>query len=147
MTRGVSILPDDFEHDESVVVQGDFSAAAQASSAFSASQDRPELGEAAYIGLLGEIVRLIGPQTEADPAGILLQTLAGLGNIIGRGPHFQVEATRHHLNLNVTIVGETSKSRKGTAFDYAVEICRGGRSSLGSGQYKERPKQRRGVDL
>ncbi len=126
MTRGVSLNPEEFSHDD-VVVKGDFSAAAQETSfAFSASQDRPEpLGEAAYLGLLGEIVRLIEPQTEADPAGILLQTLVGLGNIIGRGPHFQVEATRHHLNLNVTIVGETSKSRKGTSFDRAIEICRG----------------------
>ena len=121
---GVSLNPEEFE---SVVVEGDFSGTAQETSfAFFSTQDRPEpLGEAAYLGLLGEIVRKIEPETEADPAGILLQTLAGLGNIIGRGPHFQVEATRHHLNLNVTIVGETSKSRKGTSFDHAIEICRG----------------------
>jgi len=145
--KGVSLDPTTFSKDsgvatldemaalaESGVIIGDFSiaertaalTAQEASFAFSASQDRPEpLGEAAYHGLVGEIVRKIEPETEADPAGILLQTLVGLGNVIGRGSHFQVESTRHHLNLNVVLVGETSKSRKGTSFDRAIEICRG----------------------
>src|SRR5436189_281505 len=63
------------------------------------------LGEAAFHGIAGEIVRSIEPHTEADPAALLLTLLAALGNLIGPGPYAQVEATRHGLNLFVAIVG------------------------------------------
>jgi hypothetical protein len=64
-------------------------------------------------------VRAIAPHTEADPAAVLVQFLACFGNACGRGPGFQVEADRHHLNLFVTIVGETAKGRKGSSFGQA----------------------------
>src|SRR5262249_36413373 len=48
-----------------------------------------------YHGLAGDIVRTIAPQSEADPLGLLAQFLVMFGNMIGRGPHFVVEATRH----------------------------------------------------
>ena len=41
---------------------------------------------AAYHGLAGDIVRLIGPQSEADEAAILIQTLVFFGALVGRGP-------------------------------------------------------------
>src|SRR5712671_70478 len=61
----------------------------------------------AYHGLAGEIVRAIEPHTEADPAALLLQLLAGFGSIVGRKPHFRAEADRHYLNLFVVLVGTT----------------------------------------
>jgi hypothetical protein len=76
----------------------------------------PQLDEAAYYGLAGEIVRLIDPHTEADPAALLIQLLASFGNAIGRTAYYTVEATRHFMNLFVCLVGVTSKARKGTAF-------------------------------
>src|SRR5260221_3629893 len=55
-------------------------------------------------------------RTEADPMAILIQFLVALGNVVGHNPNFQVEATRHHLNLFATLVGATSKARKGTSW-------------------------------
>src|SRR5262249_55479408 len=71
-----------------------------------------------------EIVRAIEPQTEADPAGILVQLLASFGNVIGRSAHFRVEATRHYGNLNAVLVGSTGKGRKGTSGDRVKALFR-----------------------
>ncbi len=77
---------------------------------------------AAYHGLVGEIARIIEPQTEADPAAILFQTLVTMGATIGRGPHVRVEGDQHHAVLYVIIVGKTSKARKGTSAGRVKEI-------------------------
>ena len=37
---------------------------------------------------------------------------------MGNQAYFEVEATRHHTNLGLVCVGETSKGRKGTAYDH-----------------------------
>lgn len=76
----------------------------------------------AFHGLAGEFVRLVLPETEADPAALLMAFLVGVGCMIGRRPHYQVESTRHGVNLFSVIVGDTSKARKGTATDRAVDI-------------------------
>lgn len=74
------------------------------------------LGDAAMIGLAGEIVRTIGPETEADPAAILFQFLVCFGNCVGNGPYFRQERTRHPAIDFALIVGNTSKARKGTSW-------------------------------
>jgi hypothetical protein len=79
-------------------------------------------GDAAYHGLLGEIVRRLEPETEADPVAILAQLLVGFGAAVGRGAWFQVEATRHHPQEFVLIVGESATSRKGTSWDHARRL-------------------------
>ena len=50
----------------------------------------PRLDEAAYHGIVGDIVRTISPHTEADPVAILMQVLTLAGNAIGRSPHYRV---------------------------------------------------------
>jgi hypothetical protein len=75
----------------------------------------PRLDEAALHGLAGEIVRVIQPQSEADPAALLVQTLVMFGNGVDRTPHAQVGATQHFANLFAVIVGVSSKGRKGTS--------------------------------
>jgi hypothetical protein len=80
------------------------------------------LSPEALCGLAGEVVKLIEPASEADPAAILIQCLAMFSNAIGRGPHFTVEADRHSLNLFVALVGETSKGRKGVSFGRARSL-------------------------
>lgn len=77
---------------------------------------------AAYHGLAGEIVRTIAPQTEADPVAILAQLLAGFGAAVGRGAWFSVEATRHHANEFVIIVGDSAKARKGSSWDHVARV-------------------------
>jgi hypothetical protein len=80
------------------------------------------LSDVGYYGLAGEIVREIEPQTEADPAAILPQVLVSFGALVGRGPHYLVEGDEHHSNLDLLLVGETSKARKGTAWGRVREI-------------------------
>jgi hypothetical protein len=82
----------------------------------------PQLDDAAYYGLAGQIVQTIEPHTEADPAAILLQFLVALGNLIGRTAYYAVEADWHRLNLFVALVGETSKGRKGVSLGYPKRV-------------------------
>ena len=54
------------------------------------------LGEIAFDGVAGDIVRKIASHTEADPVAVLIQWLVAAGNVIGRHCYFSVEATRHY---------------------------------------------------
>lgn len=76
----------------------------------------------AYSGLVGDIVAALGPHTEADPVAILAQTLVAAGAVIGRGAHFAVEASRHHPNEYVLLVGESAKARKGSSWDHVARL-------------------------
>jgi hypothetical protein len=80
------------------------------------------LADHAFHGIAGEIVRAIEPHTEADPSALLFQFLAGFGNLIGRGAHTVADGARHGCNLFVTIVGVTSKGRKGTAWNHIRRV-------------------------
>jgi hypothetical protein len=75
----------------------------------------PTLESDALYGLAGEVVRLFEPHTEADPVALLIQFLIYFGNAIDRGVYYLVEDDRHHANLFAVLVGDTSKSRKGTS--------------------------------
>jgi hypothetical protein len=76
----------------------------------------------AYSGVLGEIVRCLAPHTEADPVAILAQALIAAGAQVGRGAHVAVEATLHHPNEYVLIVGESAKARKGSSWDHVARL-------------------------
>ena len=82
------------------------------------------MSQAAFHGPAGDFVRLAAPHTEADPAALLMAFLVGVGCMMGRGPHYQVEDSRHGMNLFTVFVGETSKARKGTATDRALKLLR-----------------------
>ncbi len=76
----------------------------------------PELNtSAAYQGLLGELVQLIEPHSESDPAAILTQAIVFAGTCMGRTAFYPVEGDRHYTNLNAVMVGQSSKGRKGTS--------------------------------
>jgi hypothetical protein len=77
---------------------------------------------AAHHGLPGAIVAKIAPHTEADPAAILAQLVVCCGALIGRDAFFQVEATRHHPNEFVVLVGDSAKARKGSSFDHVARL-------------------------
>ena len=77
-----------------------------------------------FHGLAGEFVNLVGPQSEADPASLLIQMLVGFGSMVGPSPYFVVEDTRHHVNLFNVIVGLSSKSRKGTSLNRAKSLLK-----------------------
>ena len=109
-----------------------------------AEEGWPVLGAEALYGLPGEVVRVIGPHSESDPAALVIQLLLWFGNAIGRGVHWKVESTQHFTNLFVVLVGDTSEGRKGTSADRIREImsgvaddwvrkCTGGGLSSGEG--------------
>jgi hypothetical protein len=79
-------------------------------------------GPEAYTGLLGDIVGALAPHTEADPVAVLAQALVAAGAVIGRGAHFAVEATLHHPNEYVLLVGESAKARKGSSWDHVARL-------------------------
>jgi hypothetical protein len=76
----------------------------------------PQLSDQALHGLAGDIVRAVGPHTEADPAAMLISLLVGFGNLVGDGPHFAVEFVKHAPRLFAVLVGETAKARKGQSW-------------------------------
>jgi len=75
----------------------------------------PTLNASALYGLAGDAVKTIEPYTEADPVAVLITFLISFGNVIGRTVHFKVEYTPHYLNLFASLVGESSKGRKGVS--------------------------------
>ena len=83
------------------------------------------LGADAYHGLAGEVVRAIEPHSEADPAALMIQFHVAFGNCIGRRAYYKVEGTRHHSNIFGVLVGQSSKSRKGTSWDRVAEMFEG----------------------
>jgi len=92
------------------------------------SQKQPSwpspLAKEGFYGLAGEFVSLIEPHTEADPAALLAQILAAIGNVIGATAFFQVEADKHYLKIFPVLVGETAKGRKGTSWGYVKDILK-----------------------
>ncbi len=78
---------------------------------------------AAFDGIAGDFVRLIGPHSEADPVALLIQVLVVFGNLIGRTAYYQVEASRHYGNEFAILVGPTARARKGTSLDRVMETA------------------------
>jgi hypothetical protein len=80
------------------------------------------LGFMAFRGVAGDFVATLLPETEADSAGLLFQFLTMFGNVIGAGPHYRVESTRHPGRLDVLLVGTTARGRRGTSFDRVIDL-------------------------
>jgi hypothetical protein len=76
----------------------------------------------AFYGLAGDFVKMVLPESEADPHALLLTLLSAMGCLIGRHSYYQVEDTRHYPNLFTVIVGDSAKARKGTATDRAIRF-------------------------
>jgi hypothetical protein len=79
----------------------------------------PTLRKEALYGLAGDFVRTIYPHTEADEAGLLVQLLAGFGNVFGRTAYYVADGARHYTNLFALVVGKTS-SAKGSALAHVM---------------------------
>jgi hypothetical protein len=107
---------DIIDEDAGVTVEPNFASCA--------SFARPVMDEAAYHGIMGDIVRTIGLHSEADPVALLTQGLTVVGNVIGPSPYYQVESDRHRANLFVVQVGDSAKGRKGTALGRIRAIVR-----------------------
>jgi hypothetical protein len=114
---------------------------------------RPKLSPVALYGLAGDIIKKLEPHTEAHPAGLLVELLVSLGNVMGRTAYYQTEDTRHYTNEFMVKVGESSRARKGTGknrirailkevdFEWVLNCCESG---IGSGEviiYRMRDKR------
>lgn len=84
----------------------------------------PELGEEAFHGLAGEIVRSMEPHSEADPVALLVSLLCAFGNAADRHTHYRVSADRHGLNLFTALVGDSSDARKGMSWNYVESLLK-----------------------
>jgi hypothetical protein len=84
----------------------------------------PELDDKALHGLAGEVVLGMLPHTEADKVALLASLLAACGNAMGRAAHKRVGSDMHYLNLNVGLVGETSKGRKVMSWNLVSDLVR-----------------------
>ena len=75
-------------------------------------------------GLTRHVTNTLKPHTESDPAAILIQYLAAVGNVIGLGPFYQVEGDFHYSKLFLCLIGATSKGRKGTSLNRVRQILK-----------------------
>src|SRR5512139_3866001 len=84
----------------------------------------PPVDRRMFAGVVGEVVKLFSPYTEAHPVAIAVQFLVAAGNAIGRGPHVYVGQTVHHVNEFVALVGASSRARKGDSKNIALHLFR-----------------------
>jgi hypothetical protein len=73
------------------------------------------MSSAAFHGLVGDVVRLYDPCTEADPHALLLVFHVMFGCFVGFRPHYVTDGQRQGTNLFAVLVGKTSRGRKGSA--------------------------------
>jgi len=96
---------------------------------------KPHLDIAKFSGITKAFVELATRNSEADPAAVLFTFLARFGVEVGRNSYLNIGDSTHHGRLAVVIVGETSKSRKGTS-GKPVEKLMSFKSLLSLGEYK-----------
>ena len=82
----------------------------------------PTLNHAALHGVAGQIVNLVAPHTEADPAAILVQLMAVFGATLGAGPHIMAGNERHRAVIGPLIIGRTNNGAKGTGLSVVEAI-------------------------
>ena len=75
---------------------------------------RPPLPAAALHGLAGDVARILGAESGADPAGILLVFLTMLGIAVGPEPHVVFGSDKQSARLFPLIVGDAAAGGKGT---------------------------------
>jgi hypothetical protein len=76
----------------------------------------PILKEEALYGLAGDVVRTIGPHSEADPAAVLASFLAAAGAMLGQAGHSFAGDEEHPARVWPLIIGPTAGGMKGTSW-------------------------------
>src|SRR6266404_1864658 len=87
-------------------------------------QPGPAWDDSILYGAAGRLVQKAAQYNESHPAGMLVDFLVSLGSIIGRGPYFNISATKHYTNEFMARVGDSSKSRKGTGRDAIDQVLK-----------------------
>jgi hypothetical protein len=100
-----------------------FDVASRFATGASVSESWPKpISDVAHFGLAGEFVKLVGPETEADPSALLVAFLTGVGAMPETSTYVNVSSTKHSTNLFATLVGESAQARKGTATTEVVQF-------------------------
>ena len=76
---------------------------------------KPVLSAEALTGLVGKFVRAATAESEADPAAVVATFMVCFGIEAGPSAYYEAGETKHPARLNVVIVGESSKARKGVS--------------------------------
>ena len=74
-----------------------------------------EMASDAFIGLSGDFVRLVAPNTEADPVALLGNFLVGSGVLFGREAYAVADGRTHYPVESLLLTGQTGSGRKGTS--------------------------------
>lgn len=85
---------------------------------------KPTMSPRAFYGILGKIVKVLEPESEADPAALLLSLIIGFGNCVSEKSFLQVSETKHRPNLFSIVVGKTAMGRKGTSWSAAKYVLK-----------------------
>ncbi|MBX9687373.1 MAG: bifunctional DNA primase/polymerase, partial [Candidatus Obscuribacterales bacterium] len=75
----------------------------------------PTLAPEAFHGVAGEFIRVASESSEADPAAILAAFLVRAGASFGNHAYVKVADDHHYPRLFALVLGNSSKSRKGTS--------------------------------
>lgn len=74
----------------------------------------PIVNQVVFRGFAGEFVKFAIENSEADSMAVLMTFLSYFGVEVGRNPYV-VAGDRQHARINVVLVGQSSKARKGTS--------------------------------
>lgn len=76
----------------------------------------------AFVGPIGEIVFELEGEVETCREALLAELIVFFGSAVGRTAYMPVGRTRHHANLFLALIGQSSRARKGTVRDVAVDL-------------------------
>lgn len=78
--------------------------------------------EAMTTGKIREIIRLVEPDTEADPRGVLLAMLSQISSYVGDTLYLDDSGRIRPLIIDTLLIGPTNKGRKGTALAASTRV-------------------------
>ena len=82
----------------------------------------PHFDAVILYGPLGKIAKKVTEKSEAHAGSVYFNLIVSFGNLFGRGPYFNVGATKHYTNENLACIGDSATGRKGTGSDQAERL-------------------------
>lgn len=82
----------------------------------------PEPRAEAFYGLAADFANRVAPQSEVMPFTLLANFLIAAGVLFGRNAYALVEEKRHYPVEYLLMIGETGRSRKGTASNRVLRV-------------------------
>ncbi|WP_274911830.1 DUF3987 domain-containing protein [Streptomyces sp. WZ-12] len=79
--------------------------------------------EGMTVGKVREILDLVMPETEADPAGVLAALLSQVSCMVGDKVMLNIGGREMPVSVWTLLIGATGKGRKGTAYGMAARVC------------------------